>query len=54
MDMVMLLIIGLAGLGLAGLYLLESSATMVAFWGILGIVCICAYLVNLICTKTAK
>lgn len=52
--MVMLLIIGLAGLGLAGLYLLEESAAMVAFWGILGIVCICAYLVNLIRSKHAQ
>lgn len=52
--MVMLLIIGLAGLGLAALYLLEGSAAMIALWGGIGIVCIGAYLINLIRTKIDK
>lgn len=52
--MVMLLIIGLAGLGLAGLYWLEGSAAMLTLWGAIGVVCVGAYLINMLRTKLSK
>lgn len=52
--MVMLLIIGLAGLGLAGLYWLEGSAAMLTLWGAIGVACVGAYLINMLRTKLSK
>lgn len=49
--MIFLLIIGLVGLCLAGLYLLESATSMVLLWGVIGVVCIVAYLVSFVGNK---
>lgn len=52
--MIMVLIVGLVSLCLAGLYVLESSASMILIWGLLGIVCVTAYLVSYVSNKVHK
>lgn len=52
--MIIVLIIGIAGLLLCGLYALEGSALMMTIWGIVAIVCIVAYLINYITNKIDK
>ena len=49
--MVILLIVGLVGLCLAGLYVLEGATSMVLLWGAIGIACIGVYLVNIVKNK---
>ena len=52
--MIILFIIGLAALGLVGLYWLEGSASMMTVWGIIAIVCLAIYFVNFISNKIEK
>lgn len=52
--MIILLIIGIAGLLLCGLYWLEGAALMMTIWGIIAIVCIVIYVVNYITNKIDK
>lgn len=52
--MVMVLIIGLVSLCLAGLYALEGSTSVMLLWGVIGIVCLAAYLVSYVTNKMQK
>lgn len=52
--MIILLIIGIAGLLLCGLYWLEGSALMMTIWAVIAIVCIVIYLINYVTNKIDK
>lgn len=52
--MIILFIVGLAALGLVALYWLEGSASMMTVWGIVAIIGIGSYLINMIRNKLDK
>lgn len=52
--MIFLLIVGLVGLALAALYIVEGSTAMMLLWGVIGIVSMAAYLVGVVKSKLEK